>query len=67
VLARIVERKTQKTWSHVRNEMQRLHCGEFEIESKKFHQLTELNTEQKELLKKLDIKEPRTIVDIQEV
>ena len=67
VLARIVEHKTQKTWSHVRNEMQRLHCGEFEIESKKFHQLTELTTEQKELLKKLNIKEPSTIVDIQDI
>ena len=67
VLTRIVEHKTQKTWSHVRNEMQRLHCGEFEIESKKFHQLTELTTEQKELLKKLNIKEPSTIVDIQDI
>jgi transposase len=67
VLARIVEHKTQKTWSQVRNEMQRLHCGEFEIESKKFHQLTELTTEQKELLKKLNIKEPSTIVDIQDI
>jgi transposase len=67
VLARIVEHKTQKTWSHVRDEMQRLHCGEFQIETKKFRQLTELTAEQKELLKKLNIKEPKTIVDIQDV
>jgi len=57
----------QQTWSHVRNEMQRLHCGEFEIESKKFRQLTALTTEQKQLLKELNIKEPSTIVDIQDV
>lgn len=67
VLARIVEHKTQKTWSHVRNEMARLHCGEFQIESKKFRQLTELTTEQKQLLEKLKIKEPNIIVDIQDI
>ena len=67
VLARIVEHKTQKTWSHVRSEMARLHCGEFQIEAKKFRQLTELTTEQKQLLEKLKIKEPNTIVDIQSI
>jgi len=66
VLARIVEHKTKKTWSHVRSEMARLHCGEFQIESKKFRQLTELTTEQKQIFKELDIKEPSSIVDIQD-
>lgn len=66
VLARIVEHKTQRTWSRVRDEMARLHCGEFQIESKKFRQLTELTTEQKQIFKELRIKEPSSIVDIQE-
>lgn len=66
VLARIVEHKTQKTWARVRVEMARLHCGEFQIESKKFRQLTELTTEQKQILKALNIKEPSSIVDIQD-
>lgn len=66
VLARIVEHKTQKSWSHVRNEMQRLHCGEFQIESKKFRQLTEVSLEQKQILKELNIQEPSTIVDIRD-
>ena len=67
VLARIVEHKTKKSWSHVRNEMARLHCGEFQIESKKFRQLTELTAEQKQILKELHIKEPSGIVDILDV
>jgi len=66
VLVRIIEHKTQESWTRVRNEMQRIHCGEFQIESKKLRQLTELTNKQKEILKKLDIKEPNTIVDIQD-
>jgi len=64
VLARIVENKTQRSWSHVRNEMQRLHCGEFQIESKRFRQLTEVSLEQKQILEKLNIQEPSSMVDI---
>lgn len=66
VLVRIVERKTQKSWARVRDEMARLHCGEFQIESKKFRQLTELTAEQKQIFKELAIKEPSSIVDIHE-
>lgn len=64
VLVRIIEHKTGQTWSRVRDEMQRIHCGEFQIDSNTIRQLTELTKAQKEILKKLNIKEPSTIVDI---
>ena len=64
VLVRIIEHKIGQTWSRVRDQMQRIHCGEFQIDSKRFRQLTELTKEHKEIFKKLNIKEPSTIVDI---
>lgn len=66
VLVRIIENKTEKTWPNVRREMSRLFYGEFQVESKKVCQLTELTKEQKNILKSLNIKEPSTIVDIQD-
>jgi transposase len=66
VMVRIIEHKTGKTWARIRREMQRIHCGEFQIDSKRVRQLTELNNEHKEIIKKLGLKEPNTIVDIQD-
>ncbi len=66
VLVRIVEHETEKTWPTVRKEMNRLCYGEFKVESKIICQLTELTQEQKNILKSLNIKEPSTIVDIQD-
>lgn len=66
VLVRIIENKTGKTWSRVRSEIRRIFYGEFQIESKKICQLTELTKEQKSILKSINIKEPKTFVDIQE-
>jgi hypothetical protein len=43
----------------MRDEMQRLHGGEFQIESKKFRQLTELTAEHKDLLKNSISKNPK--------
>ena len=67
VLVRIVETKTDSSWSKVRNEMSRLHYGEFEIDGKKIQQLTELTQEQKRILHALNIKEPSTVVGIHDV
>jgi transposase len=66
VMVRIVEHKTQKTWSRVRQEMARIHYGEFIVEKKKVFQLTELTNEHVSILKSLNIKEPNTFIDIQE-
>ena len=65
VLARIIETKTKKTWSKVRDELERIHYGEFIIDSKKVCQLTELNNQQRSILNLLNIKEPRLFLDIQ--
>jgi transposase len=65
VLARIVEIKTRRSWPSVRRELKRLYLGELVVENKRVRQLTELTSEQKDILAKLDIKEPQSIVDIQ--
>lgn len=65
VLVRIVENKTGETWSKVRDEMNRIYFGEFNQNGSTIRLLTELTKEQKVILKKLDIKEPSTVVDIQ--
>jgi transposase len=65
VLIRIVEHKTGKTWRKIRDEMNRIYHGEFAHNGSRVRLLTELNTEQKALLKTLAIKEPSTVVDIQ--
>lgn len=67
VLVRIIENETQRTWETVRKEMNRLYYGEFKTETKTILQLTELTNEQKSIFKVLDIKEPSTIVDIQDL
>ena len=67
VLVRIVENKTGLTWQRIRSQMSRIHFGEFIVENKKIFQLTELTNEQKKILNSLNIKEPKTFVDIQDV
>ncbi len=64
VLVRIVENKTGSSWPKVRNEMNRLHHGEFKIDGKIVQQLTEPTQEQKKILNSLNIKEPPTVVGI---
>ena len=63
VLVRIIEHKTGTSWNSVRQEMGRLHLGQFIIDQKKVSQLTELTQQQKLILKQLDIKEPASIID----
>jgi transposase len=65
VLVRIVENKTGETWSKLRDEMNRIYFGEFNQNGSTIRLLTELTKEQKAILKKLNIKEPSTVVDIQ--
>ena len=65
VLVRIIENATGKSWARVRRELNRIHYGEFLVDSKKVCQLTELNHEQRNILKSLKIKEPNIFIDIQ--
>jgi transposase len=65
LLVRIVENKTGKTWSRIRDEMNRVYYGEFNQNSSNVRLLTELSKEQKSILKLLEVKEPSTVVDIQ--
>ena len=65
LLVRIIENETGKTWARVRRELNRIHYGEFLVDSKKVCQLTELTNEQRNILKSLKIKEPNIFIDIQ--
>ncbi len=64
VLVRVVENETGKSWSTVRDEMNRLYFGEFNQNGSMIRLLTQLTSEQKAILKALNIKEPSTVVDI---
>lgn len=64
LLIRVVENKTEKTWSTVRDEMNRIYFGEFNQNGSTIRLLTQLTREQKSILNALDIKEPSTVVDI---
>jgi len=64
LFVRMIERKTDKSWARIRDEMNRLYYGEFIVDSKKVCQLGEISKEQKAILDSLDIPEPPTIVDI---
>ena len=65
VLARIVESKTNLSWSRIRNEMNRIYVGEFRQNSKAISLMTELSKKQQSILAALDIKEPSPVVGIQ--
>ena len=65
-MARIVEHKTGKSWASVREEMDRLQIGKFIVDTKQICQLTEMTKEQAEILQKLELKEPSSIVDIRQ-
>jgi len=65
LLVRVVENKTEKTWSTVRDEMNRIYFGEFNQNGSSIRLLTQLTREQKSILNMLNIKEPSTVVDIQ--
>ena len=64
LLVRVVENKTEKTWSTVRDEMNRIYFGEFNQNGSTIRLLTQLTREQKSILNAFGIKEPSTVVDI---
>jgi transposase len=66
VLVRIVESKTKRSWPSIRQEMARLFLGELIIEKQRVQQLTELTKNQKDILAKLGMVEPQSIVDIRQ-
>ena len=65
VLVRIIENKTGSTWVRIRNELMRIHCGEFIVDAKKVFQLTEPTKEQQNIFKSLNIKQLEHFLDIQ--
>ncbi len=67
VLVRIIENKSQRTWSKIRRSLMRIHYGEFIVDGKKIFQLTELSHDHKSLLKSLNISDPRPFLGIQNI
>ena len=65
LLIRIAELETGLTWFHIRREMQPIHFGEFLTKKCRILQHTELKSNQHNILKKLKIKPPKRIVDIE--
>lgn len=66
LLIRIVENQTGQSWSNIRDEMGRLYFGEFQQNGSSVRLLTELTKDQRTILKAMNIKEPSTVVDIQQ-
>jgi transposase len=64
LLIRIAETTTGDTWSNLREQLQELHVGTFEGPAGTFRQRTELTTEQRDILGKLDIDPPRKIIEL---
>lgn len=61
LLVRIAEVETGLSWDRIRTEMDRQHLGEFFGENGRILQRSELNTEQRNILKKLNIKPAKII------
>lgn len=64
LLVRMAELETGLTWDRIRREMDRLHIGEFLNKDGRILQYTELTQNQRNILKKLNIKPPRTFEKI---
>lgn len=60
LLIRVIERETALSWNKVRSEMERLHLVEFLAENRRVFQYTELSKDQRSILKKLNIKPPKS-------
>jgi transposase len=65
LLVRIAERKTKMTWDRIKDQIERLHLGEFFSKDGRVLQPTELTTEQLNILKQLKISPPQRIRHIQ--
>jgi transposase len=64
LLVRIAETKTGLTWPRIRNRMQRLHLGEFLNKKNRVLRHTELTDDQRNTLKQLKIKPPKSVLTI---
>jgi transposase len=64
LMIRIAEVETGITWPNIRREMQRLHLGEFLTKKTRILQHTELTKNQQNILKPLNIKPPKRILNI---
>jgi len=60
LLVRMAELETGLTWDRIRKEMDRLHIGELLNKDGRILQYTELTQNQRNILKKLNIKPPKT-------
>jgi hypothetical protein len=64
LLIRIAETATGHTWRDLREELQELHVGTFEGPAGTFRQRTELTSEQRDILGKLDLDPPKKIIEL---
>jgi hypothetical protein len=64
LLIRIAETTTGSTWPAIRRELDRLHLGTFTGPTGLFRQVTTLTKPQIDLLTKLDIPQPRQIIEL---
>jgi transposase len=65
LLVRTAENETGMTWQRLRTEMERLHLGEFVSKDGRVFQYTELSQDQRNILKKLKIKPPRSLIKVE--
>jgi hypothetical protein len=64
LLVRIAETKTGLSWPRIRRQMQRLHLGEFLNKKNRILRHTELIENQRNILKKLKIKPPKSVLKV---
>jgi transposase len=64
LLVRIAETKTGLSWPKIRRHMQRLHLGEFLNKKSRVLRHTELAEDQRNILKKLKIKPPKSVLKV---
>jgi Transposase DDE domain len=65
VLVRVAETSTGATWPTIRQELERMHLGEFAGPAGRLTQRTETTPRQRELLRALEIREPPLVFDLQ--
>jgi transposase len=64
LLVRVAETSTAQTWPQIRDQLQRLHAVTFTGTAGTFRQTTELSKPQRDLLTKLDIAAPKSIIEL---
>lgn len=64
LLVRVAETSTEQTWPQIRDQMQRLHAATFTGAAGTFRQTTEPTRPHRDLLAKLEIAAPKTIIEL---